>query len=155
MQSVKKIPPRSYTASLKMSDDAQGFDIAMASPFAQFILLTGILPPETGFGSDDLETYTARYNLSKLHPSLLPSQLDPNKTSVTAAVGLSSINNSDNFDAWTWAVDEVTHEINNKGELLLNINIAGQGGGPDAPDLIFVGDVIGNLAYNVIVLTRQ
>jgi hypothetical protein len=81
--------------------------------------------------------------------------LDPNKTGVTAAVGLASINNTDDFDAWTWAVDEVTHEINSKGELLLNVRIAGQGGGPDAPDLIFVGDVIGNLAYNVMVLTHE
>jgi hypothetical protein len=138
-----------------MSDDAQGFGIPLASPFAQFFVLTGVLSPETGFGSDDLERYTAQYNLTKLQSSLLPTALDPNKTRVTAAVGLASINNTDDFDAWTWAVDEVTHEINDKGELLLNVKIAGQGGGPNAPELIFLGDVIGNLAYNVIVLTSQ
>ena len=148
-----------------MAHDAQGFGIPLASPFTQFFLLAGMLPPETGFGSDGLERYTAQYNLSKLQSSVLPSALDPNKTSVTAAVSLASINNSDDFDSWTWAVDEVTHEINTKGELLLNVRIAGQGGSLDAketcilgictPGIIYVGDVVGNLAYNVTVLTRE
>jgi hypothetical protein len=144
-----------------MSDDAQGFGIPLTSPFSEFFVLTGLLPPQTGFGSDNLEHYTAQYNLSKLQSSVLPSMLNPTKTTVTAAVGLASINNTDDFDAWTWAVDEVTHEINDEGELLLNVKIAGQGGGPkaksfgDTPGIIYVGDVIGNLAYNVTVLTRE
>jgi hypothetical protein len=148
-----------------MAHDAQGFGIPLASPFTQFCLLTGILPPETGFGTDGLERYTAQYNLSKLQPSILPSVLDPNNTSVTAAVSLASINNSDDFDSWTWAVDEVTHEINAKGELLLNVKIGGQGGSLNAeekctlgvctPGFIAVGDIVGNLAYNIIVLIRE
>jgi hypothetical protein len=148
-----------------MSHDAQGFGIPLASPFTQLFLLTGIFPPETGFGTDGLERYTAQYNLSKLQSSVLPSALVANKTSVTAAVSLASINNSDDFDSWTWAVDEVTHEINTKGELLLNVGIAGQGGSLNAkekctlgictPGFIVVGDVVGNLAYNVIVLIRE
>jgi len=148
-----------------MAHEAQGFGIPLASPARQFFLLTGILPPQTGFGTDGLERYTAQYNLSQMQSSVLPSALDPNKTSVTAAVSLASINNDDDFDSWTWAVDEVTHEINDKGELLLNVAIAGQGGGPTGketcilgvctPGIIYVGDVIGNLTYNVIVLTRE
>ena len=95
----------------------------------------------------------------------MPRNLSPDKTTVTAAVGLSSINNSDDFNAWTFAVDEVTHEIKD-GNLLLNIVIAGQGGQPHAketpgippilptPGFILVGDVIGSLAYHVTVLTK-
>ena len=141
-----------------MADDAQGFSIALDAPFSGLFVLTGVLPDQTGFGSDDLETFRAQYNLSELQ-RVLPRKLSPDKTTVNAAVGLSSINNCDDFNEWTFAVDEVTHEIKD-GNLLLNIVIAGQGGQPDAvpiggtPGLVFVGDVIKNLAYHVTVLTK-
>src|SRR3989442_964797 len=96
---------------IKMAEDAQGFSMTPAAPFSRFIVMTGILAPQTGFGSNDLDRFTAKYNLSKLNPALASAPLSRDTTRVTAAVGIASMNNVDDFNAWTWAIDEVTHEI--------------------------------------------
>jgi hypothetical protein len=138
--------------------ETQSFAISLSArdPNARLFVLTGVVEARglsDPFDNDHLQHTTMQYNLTSLH--LLPP-LPPGLTTVTAAVGLASLNNDDAADEWTWAIDrvEATLELPLPApSLMLIVDLAARGG----PDGNNVEDnvVIAKLAYHVTVMLRE